>query len=240
MEYEVYSGKNEGLSFFFAQNRQILINTINPHSYCEAKKDKVFHEALLNSDLLLPDGYGISLAEKFLYGEKLDQYTGPMMHMDILTKADKEGLKVFYLGSNAKTLNMIRKRIGDEYPNIKQIGIYSPPFKPEFTTEDNVAMIHAVNDFRPDFLFIGMTAPKQEKWGFLHRADLQAQVICAIGAAFDFFAGTIPLAPQWMIRWHLIWLYRLYKEPKRMWRRNFISTPRFLIDIFMYKCNFNQ
>ncbi len=240
LNYSIYYGGSELLLSFLEKNRQISINTINPHSYCVAKKDGLFQKALKASDLLLPDGVGISLAEKLLYGKKVLQYTGPTMHIDILQYANIKKLKVFYLGSNETTLNLIYKRIKNEYPNIKEIYTYSPPFKTEFTKEDNIAMVNVINQTQPDILFIGMTAPKQEKWGYLFREKLHVKVICSIGAAFDFFAGTVPLAPAWMIHNHLQWLYRLYKEPVRMWKRNFISTPVFLFDMFMYKCGLKK
>lgn len=96
-------------------------------------------------------------------------------------------------------------------------------------------MIQAVNSFRPDVLFVGMTAPKQEKWLHKHKARIDARVMCAIGGAFDFYAGTIPRAPKWMIRYGIEWLFRLAKEPQRMWRRNFISTPYFILKMLSLK-----
>ncbi|MEZ7821009.1 MAG: WecB/TagA/CpsF family glycosyltransferase, partial [Patescibacteria group bacterium] len=205
-----------------------------PHSYCVAKKDRLFHESLLDSNIILPDGSGITLAIKVLYGNTVHKYSGPEMHLDILCIANKEGKKVFYLGSSPKTLKLIEERLKVEYPNIN-VGFYSPPYKDEFTDQENQRMIDAVNEFNPDFLFVGMTAPKQEKWTYKHKKELNAKVICSIGAAFDFFAGTVKLPPQWIIDIHLQWLHRLCKEPKRMWRRNFISTPIFLWDILLYK-----
>lgn len=234
LEYLVYCGGNKSLKDQIKDRHQYMINTINPHSYCVAKKDYLFHESLLDSNIILPDGSGISLAIKILYGKTVHKYSGPQMHLNLLDIANKENKKVFYLGSSSSTLNLIKERLKVEYPNIK-VGFYSPPYKETFTDQENCQMIDAVNKFEPDFLFVGMTAPKQEKWTFQHKKQLNAKVICSIGAAFDFFAGTVQLPPQWMIDIHLQWLHRLCKEPKRMWRRNFISTPEFLWDIVLYK-----
>lgn len=234
LEYQIFNVIEQNLKNEIEEKQQYIINTINPHSYCTAKKDVLFHDSLINSNLILPDGSGIVLAILLIYGKSIKKYSGPQLHLDLLNIANKENKKVFYLGSSTSTLELIEDRIKKEYPNIN-VKTYSPPYKKEFSVQDNQEMIEAVNKFEPDFLFVGMTAPKQEKWTYQHKKQLNAKVICSIGAAFDFFAGTVKLPPQWMIDVHLQWLHRLCKEPKRMWRRNFISTPEFLWDIFLYK-----
>ena len=106
---------------------------------------------------------------------------------------------------------------------------YSPPYKPEFSDEDNKAIIDAINAADPDLLWIGMTAPKQEKWTYSHWSELIIHChVGTIGAVFDFFAGTVERAPMWWQRNGLEWLYRLLKEPKRMWRRYIIGNALFL------------
>jgi N-acetylglucosaminyldiphosphoundecaprenol N-acetyl-beta-D-mannosaminyltransferase len=114
-----------------------------------------------------------------------------------------------------------------EYPNVK-IGTHSPPYKTEFTFEDNAIMVEAINSFRPDVLFIGMTAPKQEKWAYQHYNKLDTGHICCIGAVFDFYAGTIQRAPKWIIDLGLEWFFRFLKEPRRMWRRYLIGNTEFI------------
>lgn len=109
------------------------------------------------------------------------------------------------------------------------IPIYSPPYKPEFSDEDNKAIIDAINAANPDLLWIGMTAPKQEKWTYSHWNELNIHChVGTIGAVFDFFAGTVERAPIWWQEHGLEWLYRLIKEPKRMWRRYIIGNSLFL------------
>lgn len=234
LEFKIYTSKFNSLEEIIIGERKFMINTINPHSYCVTKVDHEFKKALIDSDLILPDGSGITFASKILNGKSIKKYSGPELHLDLLKLANKLHKKIFYLGSSISTLKLIEERIEREYPNIK-IETYSPPFKELFSDQDNQEMVKAVNKFNPDFLFVGMTAPKQEKWTFHHKKELNAKVICSIGAAFDFFAGTVKLPPQWMIDAHLQWLHRLCKEPKRMWKRNFISTPLFLWDILLYK-----
>lgn len=93
-------------------------------------------------------------------------------------------------------------------------------------------MIAAINAFAPDILFVGMTAPKQEKWVYAHKSQIDARVICSIGAVFDFYAGTVQRSHPIWIKMGLEWLPRLMREPRRLARRNFVSTPQFLWDVF--------
>lgn len=138
---------------------------------------------------------------------------------------------VMFMGSSEKVLDLIVKRAAKVYPHLKVV-TYSPPYKPEFSEEDNKAIIDAINATDPDLLWIGMTAPKQEKWTFSHWEELDIHChVGTIGAVFDFFAGTVERAPVWWQRHGLEWLYRLLKEPKRMWRRYIIGNALFLFNI---------
>lgn len=135
---------------------------------------------------------------------------------------------VMFMGSSQKVLDLIVKRAAEVYPHLKVV-TYSPPYKPEFSDEDNKAIIEAINAADPDLLWIGMTAPKQEKWTYTHWKELNIHChVGTIGAVFDFFAGTVERAPMWWQRHGLEWLYRLLKEPKRMWRRYIIGNALFL------------
>lgn len=211
-----------------------IINTINPHSWVVADQDPEFSDALEHSDVLLPDGVGIVLTAKYLWKENFHKIAGYDLHKMILTTLNKTSGRCFYLGASPEVLARIREKIRREYPNI-EVGVYPPPYKQQFSDEENYHMIQAVNSFRPDVLFVGMTAPKQEKWLHRHRSRIDAKVMCAIGGAFDFYAGTIPRAPKWMIQYGIEWLFRLAKEPQRMWRRNFVSTPRFILKMLSMK-----
>lgn len=138
---------------------------------------------------------------------------------------------VMFMGSSEKVLDLIVKRAAKVYPHLKVV-TYSPPYKPEFSEEDNKAIIDAINAADPDLLWIGMTAPKQEKWTFSHWDELNIHChVGTIGAVFDFFAGTVERAPVWWQRHGLEWLYRLLKEPKRMWRRYIIGNALFLFNV---------
>ena len=162
-------------------------------------------------------------------------YHGGNFHGDYISfemdKLNAKGGTCFFLGSSEDTLRKIKVKAVRLYPNIR-VETYSPPYKPEFTQEDNQAMIAAVNRAQPDLLWVGMTAPKQEKWTYTHLKELEVNgPIGTIGAVFDFFAENVQRAPVWWQEHGLEWLYRLIKEPKRMWRRYIIGNCLFLWNI---------
>lgn len=151
------------------------------------------------------------------------------------SKFRERPLTVMFMGSSQKVLDLIVKRAAEVYTHLK-IVTYSPPYKPEFSEEDNKAIVEAINAADPDLLWIGMTAPKQEKWTYSHWEELDIHChVGTIGAVFDFFAGTVERAPMWWQRHGLEWLYRLLKEPKRMWRRYIIGNALFLWNMLKEK-----
>ena len=227
---------------------KLLINTINAHSYNTARKDSLFAEALTNGDVLLPDGVSIVMACKWIKAKSLpkeriagwDLFAFEMEKLEreseeLRTKSEESKI-VMFMGSSQKVLDLIVKRAAEVYPHLKVV-TYSPPYKPEFTDEDNKAIIDAIHAANPDLLWIGMTAPKQEKWTYSHWKELNIHChVGSIGAVFDFFAGTMKRAPMWWQDHGLEWLYRLLKEPKRMWRRYIIGNALFLWNMVKEKC----
>lgn len=144
---------------------------------------------------------------------------------------------MFLFGSSEKVLSLIEEKAKRIYPNIT-IKSYSPPFSSEFTTEDNENMVQAINQANPDLLWIGMTAPKQEIWAYTQWEKLDIRCHCGtIGAVFDFFAGTAKRAPLWWQEHSLEWLYRLLREPRRMWRRYVLGNALFLWHVWKEKNN---
>ena len=216
---------------------KVLINTIYAYSYVVAQEDDFFVEALTKCDYLMPDGAGIVMACRWLKAKSQpkeriagwDLFTFEMQRLERRGKTENgRRPMVMFLGSSEKVLTLIRERAAVDYPNLEVV-TYSPPYKPEFSEEDSQAMIQAINEANPDLLWIGMTAPKQEKWTYQHWNELDIHCHCGtIGAVFDFYAGTAKRAPLWWQTHSLEWLYRLLSEPKRMWRRYVIGNPLFL------------
>lgn len=242
---EIFGSKAELASL---PEGKLLINTINAHSYNTARKDSLFAEALTNGDVLLPDGVSIVKACKWIKAKSLpkeriagwDLFVFEMEKLEreseeLRTKSEESKI-VMFMGSSQKVLDLIVKRAAEVYPHLKVV-TYSPPYKPEFTDEDNKAIIDAIHAANPDLLWIGMTAPKQEKWTYSHWEELNIHChVGSIGAVFDFFAGTMKRAPMWWQEHGLEWLYRLLKEPKRMWRRYIIGNTLFLWNMVKEKC----
>ncbi|MDE5948725.1 MAG: WecB/TagA/CpsF family glycosyltransferase [Prevotella sp.] len=212
---------------------KVLINTINAHSYNTAQTDALFAEALRNGDYLIPDGASIVKACQWLKAKSRpkERIAGWDLFEFEMERLNKTGGRCMFMGSSPKVLKLIVEKAKVTYPNIEVV-TYSPPYKPEFTEEDNAAIIKAINDANPDLLWIGMTAPKQEKWTYANwdRLDIHCHV-GTIGAVFDFFAGTYKRAPLWWQEHSLEWLYRLIKEPRRMWRRYLIGNILFFRNI---------
>lgn len=240
---------------------KLLINTINAHSYNTAQKDALLAEALLKGDVLIPDGASVVKACRWLgaksqpkercAGWDLFAFEMQRLEKEAIESAtrivrtgsgDEDGLyitidenakpkTVMFMGSSEKVLALIRDKVAVDYPHLNVV-TYSPPFKPEFSDEDNHSIIDAINTAQPDLLWIGMTAPKQEKWTYSHWNELHINChVGTIGAVFDFYAGTVKRAPLWWQKHSLEWLYRLIKEPRRMWRRYLIGNTLFLWNI---------
>lgn len=218
---------------------KLLINTINAHSYNTAQKDEVFAEALTRGDVLIPDGASIVKACRWLKAKSqpTERVAGWDLFVFEMEKLSNQGGCVMFMGSSEKVLSLIKEKAAKDYPRLKVV-TYSPPYKPEFSNEDNLAIITAINQTNPDLLWIGMTAPKQEKWAYRHWEELNIHChVGTIGAVFDFYAGTVKRAPLWWQRHGMEWLYRLISEPRRMWRRYLIGNTLFLWNITKEKCS---
>jgi N-acetylglucosaminyldiphosphoundecaprenol N-acetyl-beta-D-mannosaminyltransferase len=214
--------------------QKLLINTLNAHCFNIAQKDKIYAEALSRSDVLLPDGISVVFAARFLTGTKLKKIAGADLFFYEMNRLNIIGGSCFFLGSNEYKLKLILDRTACDFPNVR-VQTYSPPFTTEFSTETNAHIVESINTFKPDVLFIGMTAPKQEKWAYSNLNELETGHICCIGAVFDFYAGTVKRAPQWMIGIGLEWLHRLLEEPSRLWRRYLIGNSKFIWLVFKEK-----
>jgi N-acetylglucosaminyldiphosphoundecaprenol N-acetyl-beta-D-mannosaminyltransferase len=223
LEYKLFSGALQELN----SSEKLLIDTINQYSYCVAEKDAAFKRALLGAEILLPDGVAITASTRFLTGKRIRKIAGADVHQYLLEYLNQKAGKCFYLGSSTETLQKIQSRLKKEFPSI-EAGFFSPPFKASFSDADNEMMLQTVNAFQPEVLFIGMTAPKQEKWAYQFHANLETRLTCCIGAVFDFYAGSTKRPGQVWINLGLEWLGRLISEPKRLWKRYLFYGPIFI------------
>lgn len=216
---------------------KMLINTVNAYSFNLAERDEPFARALRECDVLLPDGASIVWAAKYVGNPNPPEHRTAgwdLFEME-MNKWNRRGGKVMFFGSSEKVLSMIRENASWRYPQLEVV-TFSPPYRHEFSDEESKMMVDAINAANPDLLWIGMTAPKQEKWTFAHwdEMNIHCHVGC-IGAVFDFYAGTIRRAPMWCQKLGLEWLHRFYMQPRRMFRRYVIGNPRFLQHMFAEK-----
>jgi len=219
-----------------ARKKRRVFVCANPHSLVEAKHDVKFQRAIHGADLITPDGVGIIIASKVLGGSIRERVTGSDIFWGLSARLNKTGGKsYFFLGSTDETLAAIKNKLAVEYPHIRFAGSYSPPYKPEFSKEDSQKMIEAVNAVRPDVLWVGMTAPKQEKWIHQHRDRLDVKFIGAVGAVFDFYIGRVKRSHPLFQKIGLEWLPRLLQRPKLLWKRLLVSAPRFLVFVLVQR-----
>ncbi|WP_461450173.1 WecB/TagA/CpsF family glycosyltransferase [Mucilaginibacter sp.] len=225
-DYSILNTNLDNIDF----DSKCVINTVNQYSFIIAEQDNDFKTALTHSTVLLPDGIGIVAAVKLLTGNLIKKIAGADIHLHLLKKLNESSGKCFYLGSTEKTLGLIKAKIKSQYPNIS-VETYSPPYKKNFSIEENTEIINIINEFSPDVLFVGMTAPKQEKWTYQFQDVLRVQTICAIGAVFDFYAGNINRPSKFWQNMGLEWFIRLVKEPRRMFKRYVYYGPVFIFSI---------
>ena len=189
----------------------------NPHSLVVASRDSAFSSSLKNADLLLPDGVGMLVAARILGLPMRERVAGfEFFHGLSASLAEDGAPRYFFLGSTEQVLKLITQKLSREFPKITVCGTLSPPFKAHFSDAENAAMVAAVNEAHPDVLWVGMTAPKQEKWIYCNRSQLKVPFVGAIGAVFDFYAGTKQRSSVFWRRLGLEWFPRFLKEPRRL------------------------
>ncbi len=220
----------DGIFQSLLAGKRTWLACFNPHSYFATLDDKVFARALKDADWLVPDGAGVVLASRSLGGSVRERVTGSDVFSGLNKRMNTVGsMRVFFLGSTQDTLELIQKKMSLDYPNIKIAGVCSPPFKDIYSSAEISNMIKAVNSAAPDVLWVGLSAPKQEKFIFENRMRLNVKFVAAVGAVFDFYSGNVKRdKDSWLVNHGLEWLPRLIQEPRRLWKRMFVSAPVFM------------
>jgi N-acetylglucosaminyldiphosphoundecaprenol N-acetyl-beta-D-mannosaminyltransferase len=227
--FKVFS---DNLDFISIKNSPAkVINTISPNSYGITTKDEAFCKALKDSDYLVLDGVYFAFASILLQGKNIKKNQGPDVFDHFLNRAIAGKKKVFFLGSTLDTLEKIKLKLNGDHPDV-EVMYYSPPFKNEFNEDDNNQMLEAINSFKPDILFVGMTCPKQEKWAIKHREEVSAGLIVCIGNVFDWYSGNQKaIHPVWY-KMRLAWLIRIFLRPE-IFRRNIGNQMKFFADVLL-------
>lgn len=206
-------------------NEKYVVNTISPNSYGLSVRDQDMNDALKGADFLVLDGVYFGWLPWFRDGKKARRITGWDCFMYFARKLNESSGKMFLLGSTEKTLSQMKTNMAKDFPNVK-VGTYSPPYKPLFSDEDNEKMHATINEFEPDVLVIGMTAPKQEKWAYQNKPYCKFHVSIAVGNVFDWYAGNTKRPNVFWQKIGMEWLIRIFYRPE-IFRRNIGNQMRF-------------
>jgi len=212
----------------WARNRESrTVLFVGMHGLMEAHDDPVFRAAMNTADLANPDGMPVVWALRRMGNPDASRVYGPDATVELLRAAQADGIAVGFYGGEESTLAKLIEEVKRRYPGIKIAFSMSPPFR-ALTPEEDEAIVREITESGVRWLFVGLGCPKQEKWVLAHKDRVPA-VMLAVGAAFDFLAGTKPQAPRWMMRTGLEWAFRLATEPRRLADRYAKNIPRFVV-----------
>lgn len=211
----------------WARARESRYVTIcNVHVVVSASRDAGYREVIDDADMATPDGAPVAWMLRRLGFAKQPRISGPDLMWALCERCSEESVPVFFYGSTEVTLTLLEQRLREAFPGL-QMAMESPPFRILSVAED-AAAVDRINAIGAGFVFVGLGCPKQERWMASHRGSIHA-VMIGVGAAFDFHAGTVRRAPQWMRDYGLEWLHRLASEPGRLWKRYLVTNTLFVL-----------
>jgi N-acetylglucosaminyldiphosphoundecaprenol N-acetyl-beta-D-mannosaminyltransferase len=199
----------------------------NVHMVMEAHRDDAFRSVVNAASLVAPDGKPLSLFLKLAEGIQQDRVCGMDMFADILGMAEVTGKSVYFYGTTPELLDKIAVKARGQFPDLKITGWYSPPFR-ELTEEEKSHIAKLIAEAQPDLVFVSLGCPKQEKWMAENKDRINACLL-GLGQAFKVYAGEEKRLPAWMRDLSLEWAYRLYLEPRRLWKRYLNTNTLFLL-----------
>lgn len=203
----------------------------NVHTTVTSWEDKNYCTIQNGGILAIPDGGPLSSVGKKRGYIKMKRTTGPAYMEEIFKISSEKGYRHYFYGSTKETLEKLQKQLLKKYPDIQIAGMYSPPFR-AVTEEEDRKIVEKINKTHSDFVWIGLGAPKQEKWMARHQGQIEGFMV-GVGAGFDYFAGNIARAPKWMQNRNLEWVYRLFQEPRRLFRWYWHTNTRFIWNAYI-------
>jgi N-acetylglucosaminyldiphosphoundecaprenol N-acetyl-beta-D-mannosaminyltransferase len=201
------------------------------HGVSEAQQDQEFRRILNNSMLNTPDGMPMVWMGRLQGYRAIARVYGPDLMLRLCATSVREGFTHFLYGGQPGVAEQLKSRLESRFPGIKIVGTYSPPFRP-LTTSEEAELSSRISLLQPDLFWVGLSTPKQEKFMAAYCQKLDARVFLGVGAAFDFHAGRQAQAPVWMQKSGLEWLFRLAREPRRLWKRYLKNNPLFVVRAF--------
>lgn len=208
----------------------------NVHTTVTAYESPEYCEIQNNGILAIPDGSPLSSVGRKYGAKNISRTAGPSYMEEIFKISSKNGYRHWFFGSTEQTLKKLYENLLKKYPGIKLVGMYSPPFRP-MTEKEDMEAIEQINNSNPDFVWVGLGAPKQEEWMAKHQGKVNGLMV-GVGAGFDYFAGNIKRAPKWMQNCGLEWLYRLIQDPRRLFKRYIVTNSKFIWDIIVNENKF--
>ena len=208
---------------------QAYIVVTNPHALMICRRDEEMRRAITGAELNLPDGVGVILASELLGYGRRHRVTGPALMLELCDQGRKLGYRHFFHGGGEGIAERLAERLCQRFPGLQVAGTSCPPFRKLSDAED-AAIVDQINATKPDIIWVGLGAPKQEKWMAAHAGRIDATAMIGVGAAFDFHSGNIAWAPRWVRRAGMEWAWRLLLNPRRMWRRN-LDSPLFMMHV---------
>lgn len=215
----------------FLQGEYICV--ANVHTTVTAFEEPDYCEVQNGSIMAIPDGGPLSTVGRKRGHKYMERTTGPSLMGEIFKITAEKGYRHFFYGSKQETLNLLKQKLKETYPGIQIVGMYSPPFR-LLTVEEDEVVTRMINDAKPDFVWVGLGAPKQEKWMAAHQGKIEGLMI-GVGAGFDYYAGNIKRAPGWMQKSNMEWVYRLIQDPKRLFGRYFHTNTKFIWNAIILK-----
>lgn len=194
----------------------------NVHTTVMSYENDKYKNVQNSAILAIPDGGPLSSVGRKRGYSDISRTVG----QDYMREMFKENYKHYFYGSTNETLEKMKANLIKEYPNINIVGMYSPPFR-KLNKDEDGSIVENINKVNPDFVWVGLGAPKQEEWMYEHKESINSLMV-GVGAAFDYFAGNIKRAPEWMQKCNLEWLYRLLQDPKRLLKRYFVTNTKFI------------
>lgn len=198
----------------------------NVHTTVTAYEDQEYCKVQNGGIMAIPDGGPLSSVGQRRGFKNMKRTIGPSLMGEIFMTSAEKGYRHYFYGSTDETLEKLYAVLLDAYPGIQIAGMYSPPFRP-MTEEEDKAIVERINETKPDFVWVGLGAPKQEKWMGAHQGIVNGLMV-GVGAGFDYFAGNIERAPEWMQKRNLEWVYRLLQDPKRLFGRYWHTNTKFI------------
>jgi len=210
------------------EGRKLRIAVTPVNCLLWARKNPELNAIYNEADIVTADGVPVVWASRLLSEPIRGRVTGLDLLPAFSEFSAENGYSFFFLGAAEGVADQLSEKLKRTYPKLNVAGTWSPPFRDQFTDEENREMIERINQSGADVLWVSLTAPKQDFWIARHFSKLNVSVAIGVGAAFDVIAGNIPRAPLWMQRNGLEWLYRLVKEPGRLSKRYLIEAPQFI------------